>query len=107
MSCGQHRTLGPAASSARPSAFGVYFLALVLAAVVVARRATVEPLIAHTQGGIGVTAAILLAACSISTRSTLTGRPGQWIYLGSYILVLIVAAAVLLRFRLDRRRTAS
>jgi hypothetical protein len=85
--------------------FGVYFLALVLAAVVVACRATVEPLIAHTQGGIGVTAAILLASLIHLDAFDLTGRPGQWIYLGSYIVVLVVAAAVLLLFRLDRRTT--
>lgn len=75
--------------------FGVYFLALVLAAIVVARRSTVEPLLAHIVGGIGITIAILLASLLHLDVFSFSDHPGQWIYLGSYIVVLAVSLAVL------------
>lgn len=83
--------------------FGVYFLALVLAAIVVARRSTVEPLLAHIVGGIGITIAILLASLFHLDVFDVGDHPGQWIYLGSYIVVLAVSLAVLGHFRPTRR----
>lgn len=86
-------------SSFTVRSFGVYFLALVLAAIVVARRSTVEPLLAHIVGGIGITIAILLASLFHLDVFDFGDHPGQWIYLGSYIVVLGVSLAVLGYFR--------
>jgi hypothetical protein len=83
--------------------FGVYFLALVLAAIVVARRSTIEPLLAHIVGGIGITIPILLASLLHLDVFDLADHPGQWIYLGSYVVVLVTSLVVLVYFRSPRK----
>lgn len=79
--------------------FGVYFLALVLGALVVARRRTVGPLIGHMEGGIGTTTPILLAALLHLGVFDLAARPGQWIYLGSYAAVLAISVPTVAFYR--------
>lgn len=87
--------------------FGVYFLALVLGALVVARRRTVGPLIGHMEGGIGITAPILLAALVHLNVFHLTAHPGQWIYLGSYAVVLGISVPTVIFYRRTQRRAPS
>lgn len=86
--------------------FGVYFLALVLGALVVARRRTVWPLIGHLEGGIGITAPILLAALLHLGVFDLAAHPGQWIYLGSYAAVLAISVPTVVFYRRAGRPVA-
>jgi hypothetical protein len=84
--------------------FGVYFLALVLGAVVLVKRRTLPPLLSHVEGGIGITVPILAAALVYLDVFALDEHPGQWIYLGSYIAVLAISipTVVVYRRRLGR-----
>jgi hypothetical protein len=70
--------------------FGVYFLSLILGVLVLVRRPTIQPLLAHVEGGLGVTATILLAALVHLDVFALGEHPGQWIYLGAYAAVLLI-----------------
>jgi hypothetical protein len=75
--------------------FGVYFLSLVLGVLVLVRRPTFAPLLAHLEGGLVITAAVLLAAVVHLEVFALTEHPGQWIYLGSYAVVLAIGVPTL------------
>jgi hypothetical protein len=79
--------------------FGVYFLTLALAAVavVVVRRLT--PLIAHMEGGIGITLPILAASLVYLDVFDFAAHPGQWIYLGAYVVFLLVAIPTVVHYR--------
>jgi hypothetical protein len=83
--------------------FGVYFLALVLGAVVLAVRPTLPPLLSHMEGGIGITAPILAAALFHLPVFDFGKQPGQWIYLGSYIAVLLISIPTVAYHRWHRR----
>lgn len=83
--------------------FGVYFLTLVLGVLVVARRRTLGPLIGHIEGGMGITAPILLASLLYLRVFNLTAHPGQWIYLGSYTVVLAVGVPTVAFYRRAQR----
>jgi hypothetical protein len=82
--------------------FGVYFLSLVLGAVVLAVRPSLPPTLAHIEGGIGITVPILAAALVYLSVFDFGAHPGQWIYLGSYIAVLLISVPTVLVYR--RRR---
>jgi hypothetical protein len=79
--------------------FGVYFLSLVLGVLVLAGRPTLRPLLAHIEGGLGITATVLLAALLHLDVFALGEHPGQWIYLGSYALVLAIGVPTVLYHR--------
>jgi hypothetical protein len=79
--------------------FGVYFLSLVLGVLVLARRPTLQPLLAHVEGGLGVTATIFVAALVHLDAFALREHPGQWIYLGSYAVVLVIGIPTVLYHR--------
>jgi hypothetical protein len=83
--------------------FGVYFLTLVVGAVavVVVRRLT--PLIAHMEGGIGITVPILAASLVYIDVFDFAAHPGQWIYLGAYVAFLLVAIPTVLHYRRTAR----
>jgi hypothetical protein len=83
--------------------FGVYFLTLVLGVLVVARRRTLGPLIGHIEGGLGITAPILLAALLHLRLFDLAAHPGQWIYLGSYTVVLVIGVPTVVFYRRAQR----
>jgi hypothetical protein len=85
--------------------FGVYFLALVLGVLAVLRRRTDDAVLAHIAGGLGITVPILAAALLHLGVFDLTAHPGQWIYIGSYVAVLVVSVPVLLLHR--QRRPAA
>jgi hypothetical protein len=83
--------------------FGVYFLSLVLGVLLVARRRILGPLIGHIEGGIGITAPILLASLVYLRVFDLAAHPGQWIYLGSYTAVLVISVPTVVLHRRARR----
>jgi hypothetical membrane protein len=83
--------------------FGVYFLSLVLGVLLVARRRTLGPLIGHIEGGLGITAPILLAALLHLSVFDLSAHPGQWIYLGAYAAVLVIGAPIVVFYRRSQR----
>lgn len=76
--------------------FGVYFLALVLGVLVMARRRTMEPFLSHARGGLGITVAVLVASLVRLDRFSLGEEPWQWVYLGSYVVVLALGTAILI-----------
>ena len=75
--------------------FGAYFLALAFGAVVVLRRQTRDALLENTIGGLGIIAPILVAAVVYRDVFDFAAHPGQWIYVGSYVVVFLVAGLVL------------
>jgi hypothetical protein len=79
--------------------FGVYFLSLVLGVLVLIRRPTLQPLLAHLEGGLVITATVLVAALVHLDVFSLREHPGQWIYLGSYALVLAIGIPTLIYHR--------
>lgn len=87
--------------------FGVYFLSLVLGVLFVARRRTLGPLIGHIEGGLGITAPILLAALLHLSVFGLSAHPGQWIYLGAYTVVLGVGLPTVVFYRRSQRLSPS
>jgi hypothetical protein len=87
--------------------FGVYFLTLVLGVLVVARRRTLGPLTGHIEGGLGITAPILLASLLHLSVFDLSAHPGQWIYLGSYTVVLAIGIPTVVFYRRAQRLSAA
>jgi hypothetical protein len=83
--------------------FGVYFLTLALAAVVVVVVRRLTPLLAHMEGGIGITVPILVASLVYLDVFDFGEHPGQWIYLGAYVAFLLVAIPTVLYYRLAAR----
>jgi hypothetical protein len=79
--------------------FGVYFLTLALAAVAVVVVRRLAPLIAHMEGGIGITVPILAASLFYVDVFDFGEHPGQWIYLGAYVAFLAVAIPTVLHYR--------
>jgi hypothetical protein len=79
--------------------FGVYFLALVLGAVVLAVHPSLRMLLAHIEGGIGITVTILAAALFHLAVFDLGRHPGQWIYLGAYVAVLLISVPTVVHHR--------
>jgi hypothetical protein len=79
--------------------FGVYFLTLVLGAVAVVVVRRLAPLIAHMEGGIGITVPILAASLVYLDVFDFGAHPGQWIYLGAYVAFLVVAIPTVLHYR--------
>jgi hypothetical protein len=79
--------------------FGVYFLTLVLGAVAVVFVRRLEPLLAHMEGGIGITVPILAASLIYLDVFDFGAHPGQWIYLGAYVVFLLVAIPTVLHYR--------
>lgn len=84
--------------------FGVYFLALLVGAAVVVRRRALEPFLAHVSGGLGITVAILVASLVHLEVFSFGEQPWQWVYLGSYVVVLAAGLPIVLvqRHRLGR-----
>jgi hypothetical protein len=66
-------------------------------AVVFVRRLT--PLLAHMEGGIGITVPILVASLVYLDVFDFGAHPGQWIYLGAYVVFLLVAIPTVLYYR--------
>jgi hypothetical protein len=85
--------------------FGVYFLTLVLGALLVTRRPTLEPLTLHMEGGLGITVSILIASLAHLDVFDFGAHPGQWIYLGSYVLVLVISVPTVIHYRRAARVT--
>ena len=79
--------------------FGVYFLTLVLGAVAVVFVRRLSPLLAHMEGGIGITVPILAASLLYLDVFDFGAHPGQWIYLGAYVAFLIVAIPTVVHYR--------
>jgi hypothetical protein len=79
--------------------FGVYFLTLVLGAVAVVFVRRLAPLLAHMEGGIGITVPILVASLVYLDVFDFGAHPGQWIYLGAYVAFLLVAIPTVLHYR--------
>jgi hypothetical protein len=78
--------------------FGVYFLALTVAALVVTRRRRMDLMLAHIAGGLAITTTVLLAALVHLEVFDVARHPLQWIYLGSYVAVIAVAGPTLVVF---------
>ena len=87
--------------------FGVYFLTLALAAVAVVVVRRLAPLIAHMEGGIGITVPILAASLVYLDVFDFSEHPGQWIYLGAYVAFLLVAIPTVLHYRRSVRLAGS
>ena len=83
--------------------FGVYFLTLVVGAVAVVVVRRLAPLIAHMEGGIGITVPILAASLVYIDVFDFGAHPGQWIYLGAYVAFLLVAIPTVLHYRRTAR----
>jgi hypothetical protein len=79
--------------------FGVYFLTLALAAVVVVVIRRLVPLLVHMEGGISITVPILAASLVYLDVFDFGEHPGQWIYLGAYIVFLLVAVPTVIHYR--------
>jgi hypothetical protein len=79
--------------------FGAYFLALVLGALVVARRRTLGPLISHIEGGLAITVPILVAAVVHLEVFDVGAHPLQWLYLGAYVATVAIGLPTVLRYR--------
>jgi hypothetical protein len=79
--------------------FGVYFLTLALAAVVVVVVRRLAPLLVHMEGGIGITVPILAASLVYLDVFDFGEHPGQWIYLGAYVAFLLVAIPTVVHYR--------
>jgi hypothetical protein len=85
--------------------FGVYFLALVIGALAVLRRRSGDAVLAHIAGGLGITVPILVASLAYIEVFDFSAHPAQWLYIGSYVAVLVVSVPVLLSSR-QRRPTS-
>jgi hypothetical protein len=75
--------------------FGVYFLALVLGALAVLRRTSGDAALAHLAGGLGITVPILVASLVYIEVFDFSAHPGQWIYIGAYVAVIVIGVPVL------------
>ncbi len=76
--------------------FGVYFFALVLGVLVVLRRRTLEAVRSHMAGGLGITAPILIASIVHLDVFDFSAHPRQWIYIGSYVAVVVISVPAIL-----------
>jgi hypothetical protein len=81
--------------------FGVYFLALVIGALAVLRRTHGDAALAHVAGGLGITVPILVASLVYIDEFDFAAHPGQWIYIGAYVAVIVIGAPILV---LSRRK---
>jgi len=64
-------------------------------------------LIAHMEGGIGITVPILAASLVYLDVFDFGEHPGQWIYLGAYVAFLLVAIPTVLHYRRSVRPAGS
>lgn len=85
--------------------FGVYFLSLVLGVLALAGRRTSGPFIGHVEGGLGITTPLLVATCVNLSVFDFARHPGQWIYLGSYVAVLVISIPIVVVHRRAQRRS--
>jgi len=79
--------------------FGVYFLTLALSALVVLVGRRLAPLLVHIEGGIGITVPILVASLVYLGVFDFGAHPGQWIYLGAYVVFLLIAIPTVVHYR--------
>lgn len=80
------------------NAFGVFYLALVLGALPLNRAKSIGEIVVLARGGLALIVVITLAALLNLDKFNFAERPTQWIYLGIYIVVGILDAALFARY---------
>jgi hypothetical protein len=86
--------------------FGVYYFSLVVGVLAVAWRRTPGPVVGHVEGGLGITVPLLAATLLNLRVFDLSGHPGQWIYLCSYAVALVISVPIVILYRRAERRGA-
>lgn len=80
-------------------AFAAFFGALALAAIPLIASRTVEPVLHFSRCALALIVPIMAAAALYGGVFDLTGRPGQWLYLGAYAAVGIAIVVALVGHR--------
>lgn len=75
--------------------FAVFFTALAVSSIAVAAARGLGPVVAYARAGIPLTVLILAAAVVYRSRFDFGDHSGQFLYVGLYVLVAVLALAVI------------
>jgi hypothetical protein len=88
------RIVPEALSPFSAAAFAAFLVALAAGALPMAFTRDAEPAAQYARAGLFPDVLVLAAALAFSSDFDFTARPGNWLYIAAYVIVLIVALAI-------------